>query len=51
MKYGLEPCLDRRSIALSVSNKSQLKKSENNITLKEPEYIIWKRGILDKPLI
>ncbi len=50
-KYGLKPCLDRRSIALIVSNKSQLKKSENKITLKDPEYIIWKEGILDKPLI
>ena len=51
MKYGLEPCLNHQSIAPVVSNKSQLKKSENNITLKEPEYIIWKCGVLDKPLI
>ena len=51
MKYGLEPCLNHRSIAPVVSNKSQLKKSENKITLKEPEYIIWKCGVLDKPLI
>lgn len=51
MKYGLEPCLKHRSIAPVVSNKSQLKKSENKITLKEPEYIIWKCGVLDKPLI
>jgi hypothetical protein len=51
MKYGLESCLKHRSIAPVVSNKSQLKKSENKITLKEPEYIIWKCGVLDKPLI
>lgn len=51
MKYGLEPCLNHRSIAPVVSNKSQLKKTENKITLKEPEYIIWKCGVLDKPLI
>jgi hypothetical protein len=51
MKYGLEPCLEHRSIAPIVSNKSQLKKSENKITLKEQEYIIWKCGVLDKPLI
>lgn len=51
IKYGLDPCLNHRSIAPVVSNKSQLKKSENNITLKEPEYIIWKCGVLDKPLI
>ena len=51
MKYGLEPCLNHRSITPVVSNKSQLKKSENKITLKEPEYIIWKCGVLDKPLI
>jgi len=51
MKYGLEPCLNHRSIAPVVSSKSQLKKSENNITLKEPEFIIWKCGVLDKPLI
>ena len=50
-KYGLKPCLDRRSIALIVANKSQLKKSENKITLKETKYIVWKPGVLDKPLV
>lgn len=51
MKYGLKPCLNHKSIAPIVSNKSQLKKSKNKITLKEPEYIIWKCGVLDKPLV
>ena len=51
MKYGLKPCLKHKSIAPIVSSKSQLKKSENKITLKETKYIVWKPGVLDKPLV
>ena len=50
MKYGLKPCLKHKSVAPVVSNKSQLEKTENKIILKDPEYIIWKCGVPNKPL-
>ena len=49
--FGLNPCLKHKSIAPIPANKSQLKKSKNKITLEEPEYIIWKCGVLSKPLV
>jgi hypothetical protein len=51
MKYGLKPCLNHKSIAPIVSNKSHSKKSKNKVTLKEPEHLIWKCGVLNKSLV
>ena len=51
MKYGLKPCLNHKSVAPIVANKSQLEKSDNNITLKETDYIIWKCGVSNRSLI
>ena len=51
MKYGLKPCINSKSIAPVVVNKSQLVKRKNNVTLKDPEYIVWKCGVSNKPLL
>ena len=51
MKYGLRPCVDSKNISPVVVNKSQLVKRKNNITLKDPEYIVWKCGVSNKPLL
>ena len=51
MKYGLKPCLNHKSIAPIVSNKSQLSKSKNKITLDSPEDIVWKCGVSKQPLL
>ena len=51
MKYGLKPCINSKSIAPQVVSKSQLVKRKNNVTLKDPEYIVWKCGVSNKPLL
>ena len=48
---GLKPCVNSKSVAPVVVSKSQLVKRKNNITLKDPEYIVWKCGVSRKPLV
>ena len=51
MKHGLKPCVNSKSIAPVVVSKLQLVKRKNNITLKDPEYIVWKCGVSRKQLV